>query len=76
MIQDQTVVQEALINVINYDWEAELRHFEETFEVEIQSQDELEPWINWCKEHVEEGAMAHTFYSLMVLKEAYPDLFR
>jgi hypothetical protein len=75
MITDTTKVQESLIAIVNYNWDDEKRHFEEYYEVDIQSQDELEPWITWCEQHTDSKACQHVFYHLMVLKQSYPDLF-
>ena len=53
----------------------ELKSFEETFEAEIQSQDDLEDWITTCENRETKKMQNHIFYHLMVLKSSYPELF-
>lgn len=65
MITDNTLVANCLDKLITYSWAEELRSFQETFEVEIQSQDDLDTWIRVCQE---KGWTNHIFYSLMVLR--------
>lgn len=58
--------------VIEYNWVDEWRDFEETFEVHIQSQDELPAWIECCEKQNNperrEAMTNHIFYHLMKLK--------
>lgn len=58
-------MNELIKKVVDYLWESELKHFEETYEVEIQSQDSLEDWINACQKN---GWTDHIFYTLMLIK--------
>jgi hypothetical protein len=48
-ITDPIEIAESLLEVVNHIWKDEMRHFEETFDVEIQSQDDLDEWIKTCK---------------------------
>lgn len=77
MQTDNVLLEESLEKLINYCWEDELKHFQETFEVEIQSQDNIDEWIRWCQtcqidgengEPSDNQPIDHIFYSLMVLK--------
>ena len=72
MQTDTVKIENALKAVLYYSWDDEMKNFQELYEVEIQSQDDLEPWIKWC-----EGTnhTNHIFYHLMVLQSAYPELF-
>jgi len=54
--------------VIKYDWETEMEDFCEQFEVEIQSQDDLDKWINICENERPE-MKNHVFYHLMVSRK-------
>ena len=72
MQTDTVKIEKAVIRLIDYSWNDEMKNFEEEYEVEIQSQDNLEPWIEWCEQT---GNITHIFYHLMVLKSAYPELF-
>jgi hypothetical protein len=80
MITDTAQIEESLKRIVDYNWEDEMVHFEETFDVEIQSQDNIEPWIEWCKEAGpyilnEVYPVDHIFYHLMVIKAANPELW-
>lgn len=72
MITDNVLLEESLKKLINYCWEDELKNFQETFEIEIQSQDDIDEWIKWCQNYHEDNSsiqtIDHVFYSLMVLK--------
>lgn len=57
--------------IVDYNWKDEMRNFEETFEVEIQSQDDIHDWLLWCQDQSLLGnhqPINHIFYSLMQLK--------
>ena len=72
MQTDTVKIEKAIITLVNYSWNDEMKHFEEEYDVEIQSQNNLEPWIEWCEQT---GNVNSIFYHLMVLKSAYPELF-
>ena len=66
---DELVTPEKIIasmmKVVDYLWEAELKSFQEKYEVEIQSQDSLQSWIEVCENN---GWTKHIFYNLMLMK--------
>lgn len=72
MITDSILIEKSLKKLVNYNWEEEMKHFMETYDIHIQSQDNLEEWIKICEE---KNYINHIFYNLMILKSAYPDLF-
>ena len=55
----------SMLKVVNYLWETEMKSFQEEYEVEIQSQDDLIPWIKACEDN---GWTNHIFYNLMLMK--------
>jgi hypothetical protein len=55
----------SMLKVVNYLWETEMKNFQEEYEVEIQSQDDLIPWIKACEDN---GWTNHIFYNLMLMK--------
>ena len=66
-------IKDELEKLIEYTWKDEYRDFMETFEVHIQSQDEIMPWIVICDStEGERGEQMrnHIFYSLMKLRLA------
>ena len=73
MTQDSVKTENSLVTIINYLWEDEFDDFEASYDVEIQSQDDLDPWIAICEK--DEDMKSHAFYHLMVLKSSYPELF-
>ena len=66
MITDPVLAEECLDKVIDYNWDAEKTHFEETYDVEVD--DDLDKWIKECKI---KGYTEHVFYSLMVVKSYF-----
>lgn len=52
--------------IIDQYWNDEMKHFVETYECHIQSQDTIEAWIEACEKN---GWTDHTFYHLMVLSK-------
>ena len=64
---DKHPIIEHIEKIILYNWKDELRNFEETYGVEIQSQDDLQSWITVC----EANDWNHIFYTLMVLKQEF-----
>lgn len=73
MQTDSVKIEKSLINIIDYLWEDEIKNFEEEFETEIQSQDDIDSWIKICED--DEEMKSHIFYDLMVIKAAYPQIF-
>lgn len=55
----------SMMKVVDYLWEKEMRHFEETYSVQIESQDNLQTWIKVAEE---QGLTNHIFYNLMLMK--------
>lgn len=74
IITDSVKTSHSLFELVTRLWKDEMKHFEETFEVEIQSQDDLLPWIEVCDKRV--SMKNHTFYHLMVLKASYLEFFQ
>jgi hypothetical protein len=68
MITDPVQVEESLWQVIDYNWKDERDNFEETYETEIDWDDDIDKWIKFCQE---KGWTNHIFYHLMILKSAY-----
>ena len=64
---DPLEVLVSIRKLIEYNWEDELKSFQEETEFEIQSQDSLECWIGVC----EARNIDHIFYHLMKLKQYY-----
>lgn len=65
----QTKILKSLENIIEYNWKDEMKDFCESFEIEIQSQDSLEDWIETCEKS--KTMMKHIFYDLMIIKNQY-----
>jgi hypothetical protein len=55
----------SMVKVVDYLWEREMRDFEETYALQIESQDDLQTWIKLCEEH---HWTNHIFYNLMLMK--------
>jgi hypothetical protein len=55
----------SMMKVVDYLWEKEMRHFEETYSLQIESQDDLKTWIKLCEKN---GWTEHIFYNLMLMK--------
>lgn len=55
----------SMMKVVDYLWEKEMRHFEETYSLQIESQDDLQTWIKLCEKN---GWTEHIFYNLMLMK--------
>lgn len=55
----------SMMKVVDYLWEREMRDFEETYALQIESQDDLQTWIKLCEEH---HWTNHIFYNLMLMK--------
>ena len=58
-------IEESINVLIDYDWDAEMKHFYEKTGFVIQSNDDLKDWIITCRRT---GNTHHIFYHLMVLK--------
>lgn len=78
-IKLQEQIKEHIKFIIDYLWDIEMKNFSETFEVSIQSQDDLQQWIDWCENYIMthdnleigEDPINHIFYHLMKLKKLY-----
>jgi len=55
----------SMMKVVDYLWKKEMRHFEETYSLQIESQDDLQTWIKLCEEN---HWTEHIFYNLMLMK--------
>ena len=42
MTKEESLIRESLVELVEYNWDNERTHFEETFEMSISSQDTLE----------------------------------
>jgi hypothetical protein len=71
--EDPVAIGNSIVALVNYCWKDEMESFQESYEVTIDSQDDLGQWITWCNYH--EHAQDHIFYHLMVLKQAFLPLF-
>lgn len=74
-ITDPVLLGEALVKTVNYLFDAEKHHFEETFSdfVGFDSQDSYEEAIE--KVEAIPGGTGHIFYLLLILKLGYKELF-
>lgn len=74
-LTDPMVLNEALVKVVNYPFESEKRHFEETFSdfVGFDSQDSYEEAIE--KVEAIPGGTEHIFYQILILKAGFQDVF-
>lgn len=66
MVTSNKSLKDTIQKIIDYNWRDELEDFQETYEVEIQSQDSLKAWIEICETN---GWTDHIFYHLMVISE-------
>ena len=55
----------SMVKVVDYLWEREMIDFQETYALQIESQDDLQTWIKLCEEH---HWTEHIFYNLMLMK--------
>jgi hypothetical protein len=73
-IKIEKQIKESVKILIDYLWSNEMKHFCKSFGVEIQSQDNIQNWINVCENdnNPEKEVMTnHVFYHLMKLKQFY-----
>lgn len=73
-IKIEKQIKESVKILIDYLWSNEMKHFCKGFGVEIQSQDDIQNWIDVCENdnNPEKEAMTnHVFYHLMKLKKLY-----
>lgn len=73
-IKIEKQIKESVKILIDYLWSNEMKHFCKGFGVEIQSQDNIQNWIDVCENdnNPEKEVMTnHVFYHLMKLKKLY-----